>query len=44
MQRSVPGGAHDTRGFIQVSGAWYLDTLPTVLREADFAICARMVN
>jgi len=30
--------AHDTRGFIQVSGAWYLDTLPTVLREADCAI------
>jgi len=32
--------AHDTRGFIQVSGAWYLDTLPAVLREADSVILA----
>ncbi len=27
--------AFDPRGFIQVSGAWYLDTLPPVLRNAD---------
>ena len=32
--------AHDTRGFVQVSGAWYLDTLPEVLREADAVILA----
>ena len=32
--------AHDPRGFIQVSGAWYLDTLPVVLREADSSIVA----
>ena len=27
--------AFDSRGFIQISGAWYLDTLPQVLRNAD---------
>jgi hypothetical protein len=27
--------AFDPRGFIQVSGSWYLDTLPKVLRDAD---------
>jgi hypothetical protein len=27
--------AFDPRGFVQISGAWYLDTLPTVLRGAD---------
>ncbi|QYF74869.1 hypothetical protein [Cryobacterium sp. PAMC25264] len=27
--------AHDPRGFIQVSGTWYLDNLPEVLRNAD---------
>jgi hypothetical protein len=32
--------AHDKRGFIQVSGAWYLDTLPVVHREADGVILA----
>lgn len=30
--------AHDARGFVQVSGYWYLDNLPDVLREADRAI------
>jgi hypothetical protein len=30
--------AHDPRGFVQVSGTWYLDTLPAVLREADKVI------
>ena len=28
-------GALDPRGFVQISGSWYLDTVPTVLREAD---------
>ncbi|MCY7287250.1 MAG: hypothetical protein LH624_03115 [Cryobacterium sp.] len=32
--------AHDPRGFVQVSGSWYLDTLPQVLRNADRAINA----
>lgn len=27
--------AFDPRGFVQISGSWYLDTLPKVLREAD---------
>ncbi|MEO6943367.1 MAG: hypothetical protein ABI053_01490 [Lacisediminihabitans sp.] len=27
--------ALDPRGFIQVSGRWYLDSMPTVLRNAD---------
>lgn len=27
--------AYDPRGFIQVSGTWYLDTLPEVLCDAD---------
>ena len=29
---------HDPRGFIQVGGAWYLDNLPAVLRDADDVI------
>ncbi len=32
--------AYDARGFIQVSGTWYLDTLPQVLRDADKLILA----
>jgi hypothetical protein len=32
--------AYDARGFIQVSGTWYLDTLPQVLRDADKPILA----
>lgn len=28
-------GAFDKRGFIQISGAWYLDTIPKTLRDAD---------
>ena len=27
--------AFDPRGFVQISGAWYLDSVPAVLREAD---------
>jgi len=30
--------ASDSRGFVQVSGTWYLDSLPETLREADAAI------
>jgi len=30
--------AYDDRGFVQVSGTWYLDTLPEVLRNADKVI------
>lgn len=30
--------AYDPRGFVQVSGSWFLDTLPDVLREADKVI------
>jgi hypothetical protein len=29
---------HDPRGLVQVGGAWYLDTLPEVLRGADKVI------
>jgi hypothetical protein len=32
--------AFDVRGFIQVGGAWYLDSLPNVLRTADKVIVA----
>ena len=32
--------AFDSRGFIQISGAWYLDTLPQVLRNADKVVLA----
>ncbi|MES2094996.1 MAG: hypothetical protein V4531_14485 [Actinomycetota bacterium] len=32
--------AFDPRGFIQISGAWYLDTLPQVLRNADKVVLA----
>jgi len=32
--------AFDPRGFVQISGAWYLDTVPEVLREADGVILA----
>jgi hypothetical protein len=32
--------AYDSRGFIQVSGTWYLDTLPQILRDADKPILA----
>ncbi|MBC7517270.1 MAG: hypothetical protein H7248_00025 [Microbacteriaceae bacterium] len=32
--------AFDVRGFVQISGSWYLDTLPKVLREADRVILA----
>ncbi|WP_394771333.1 hypothetical protein [Lacisediminihabitans sp.] len=32
--------AFDPRGFVQISGAWYLDTLPKVLRDADKVILA----
>ena len=31
-------GALDARGFIQISGSWYLDTVPQVLRDADVII------
>lgn len=31
---------HDPRGYVQVSGSWYLDTLPVVLREMDRTILA----
>lgn len=27
--------AYDPRGFVQISGSWYLDSVSTVLREAD---------
>jgi hypothetical protein len=30
--------AYDARGFVQVSGSWYLDTIPQVLRDADKVI------
>lgn len=30
--------AFDPRGFIQISGTWYLDTLPKILRNADNVI------
>lgn len=30
--------AYDERGFVQVSGDWYLDNLPIVLRKADNVI------
>jgi hypothetical protein len=30
--------AHDPRGFVQISGAWYLDTVPLIQREADLVI------
>jgi len=32
--------ASDTRGFIQVSGSWYLDSLPQVHRDADAVVLA----
>ena len=32
--------AYDTRGFIQFSGTWYLDTLPQILRDAVKPILA----
>lgn len=32
--------AFDLRGFVQVSGSWFLDTLPDVLRNADKKILA----
>jgi hypothetical protein len=32
--------AFDPRGFVQVSGSWFLDTLPDVLRNADKKILA----
>lgn len=32
--------AHDPRGFIQVSGRWYLDSMPKVLLNADKSINA----
>ena len=31
-------GELDPRGFVQISGSWYLDTVPLVLREADLII------
>ncbi|GAB3046221.1 hypothetical protein GCM10027052_31090 [Parafrigoribacterium mesophilum] len=30
--------AYDKRGFVHISGAWYLDTVPNALREADLVI------
>lgn len=30
--------AWDPRGFVQISGSWYLDTLPQILRDADRVI------
>jgi hypothetical protein len=32
--------AFDPRGFVQISGTWYLDTIPQVLRDADSMILA----
>jgi hypothetical protein len=29
---------YDARGFVQVSGSWYLDTIPQVLHDADKVI------
>ena len=33
--------SHDPRGFVQIAGSWYLDTIPQVLRDADKVIVSK---
>jgi len=40
-ERDLGVQAHDSRGFVQVSGSWYLDTIPLVLRNADKVIISK---
>ncbi|MCY7288551.1 MAG: hypothetical protein LH624_09970 [Cryobacterium sp.] len=38
MRRDMAVGALEPRGFVQISGSWYLDTVHVVLREVDGVI------
>jgi hypothetical protein len=37
-EKQIGVQAYDDRGFVQISGAWYLDTVPLIQREADLVI------
>lgn len=38
QRKEIGVGELDPRGFVQISGSWYLDTVPEVHREADGVI------